>query len=79
LEESLFEDFDFDFELDADFEDADFEAEEGFDVVFDAVFDDVFGSDVGGVGIVYGVLLMGQLRPGRRKRQDSTQVSQRLS
>jgi len=59
LEESLFEDFDFDFEVDADFEDADFEAEDDFDVVFDAVFDDVFGSDVGGVGIVYAVLLMG--------------------
>lgn len=60
LEESLLEDFDFDFDVvadfeDADFEDADFEVDDDFDAVLDAVLDDVFGSDVEDVGIVYGV------------------------
>lgn len=56
LEESLLEDFDFVFDVVADFEDADFEdADFEVDDDFDVVLDDVFGSDVEGAGIVYGV------------------------
>ena len=73
------EDFDLeDFDVDADFEDADFEvADFEVDEDLDAAFDeDVFGSDVEGVGIVYGMccLLMGQLRRARRKWRYSTHV-----